>query len=340
MTQQPPEDRRKGRELSRRVPATPTNQPLPQRVTPQTGPVVPSDPDGLYDMKVAPGDPFVRAAYDRTTRATKGLGGNVPQPSEGTDSLAIHQQAKRSRSLTFTVQGTMWRAGFAKEYGQTPVGQASGDPVPAPRTKVAPGEVIVKPADPAYEKVFRELIPAALLDAADRMYGMVHVLQEVHLYYFPRDEGATTGIMAVYADGPASRRHLLYLQTNIKHASPAILDQMEKTFAAAVPKAREAGAGVSQQDFWKEFEKSVYQVKATFRNSELRKQGARTGQQITSGLKKAGDRVDRAISHTRTLEQAIPEVASLPMRGILAIAQGVSGALVRLIQSTDRMFRR
>lgn len=326
---QPP---RRRRELQKRVPGA-TNPPAPRLTTPPTGPVGPIDPGDIADLKIAPGDPFIRAAYDRTNRATSNLKGTAQ--GESTDSLAIHRQAKKASSLTFTVQGTLWKAGFAKDFIQTPPGQVAQENTLTPRAGQDPSQIVIREADPAYELVFRELVPKALLAAADRMYGLVSVLQGVYLYYFPRDEGATTGILAAYGDGNASRRHLLYLQTNIRHASPLILDQMEKTFASAIPKAKSNQKGVDM-DFWKEFERSVYQVKATFHGSKIRQEGLKVKTQLTSSLKEAGNRVDEVVRRTSVFEEYLPIIASAPIRMLLGAVQGLANLLVKLIGLADR----
>lgn len=322
-----------------RFPARPEDGDLPPRVTPappRTGPI---NPDDLYDLQLGPGDPYVRAAFNRIGRPAPG-GTAALRDSDGTDSLMIAKTAKRSRAMNFTVQGIVWKAGFAKELEQTPLGQASRWKVLPPQAVAEPAGAILRHVDPGIEQVFRELIPPALLDAGDRMYGIVRKLVQITIFYFPRDEGATAGVMAHYGDGPAARSHYLYLQTNIKKADPAVLDQILQTFQLAVPKAEAQGPKAKPVDFWQELDRSLYQIRATYQTSALHQNSTKAKAQATRGLKVAGDRLENALSVFDRLEQGIIWLAALPVRGLIGLTRGVTRFMVNVIQASDRMFRR
>jgi hypothetical protein len=312
---------------------------MPPRVTPQAPRTGPINPDDLYDLQLGPGDPYVRAAFNRISRQNPG-GTAALRDTDGTDSLMIAKTAKRSRAMNFTVQGIVWKAGFAKELEQTPLGQASRWKVLPPQAVSEPGGAILRHVDASVEQVFRELIPPALLDAGDRMYGIVRKLIQISIFYFPRDEGATAGVIAHYGDGPAARRHYLYLQTNIKKADPAVLDQILQTFQMAVPKAEAQGQQPKPVDFWQEFERSMYQIRATYQTSALHQNSAKAKAQATRSLKVAGDRLESALSVFDRIEQGILWLAALPARGLIGFTRGLTRAMVRIIQASDRMFRR
>ncbi|MGE5708485.1 MAG: hypothetical protein ACM3YO_09140 [Bacteroidota bacterium] len=306
-------------------------EPLPRVVKP-TVPLSSVSPEELLDMKVAPGDPYIKAAFERINRPaapTKML------ESGGPDALSIQKAAKRSRSLTFTVQGIMWRAGFAKDLSQTPLGQYTKLAILPKKELHDPNLCIIRPVSAEFEPVFRALIPQALLEACEKMYGLVRILDSTALIYFPRDDGATAGILASYSDGPASRSHILYLQTNIKNASPTVLDQIYKTFEAALPKAKELQQRPQEADVWKEMEKAVLQVKATFRNSSISQNGRKVRSQVRSGLHSAGKAADTAIAQVDRVGKFFEWFFSLPLRGMLWCVKRFSNFLVWLINSMD-----
>lgn len=322
-----------------RFPQRPEDGDLPPRVTPPAPRTGPINPDDLYDMQLGPGDPYVRAAFNRIQRQNPG-GSAALRDTDGTDSLMIAKTAKRSRALNFTVQGIVWKAGFAKELEQTPLGQAARWKVLPPQAVSEPGGAILRFVDPSIEQVFRELIPPALLDAGDRMYGIVRKLTQIAIFYFPRDEGATAGVIAHYGDGPAARSHYLYLQTNIKKADPAVLDQILMTFQMAIPKAEAQGQKPKPVDFWQEFERSLYQIRATYQTSALHQNSSKAKAQASQGLKKAGDKLENALSGFDRMEQGLIWLASLPVRGLIAFTRGLTRFMVGIIQASDRLFRR
>lgn len=304
------------------------------KVVKPTRPLSSVSPEEMADMKVAPGDPYIKAAFDRLNRPapTKLL-----RDSGGTDSLVIEKAAKRSRSLTFSVQGIMWRAGFAKDLSQTPLGQYTRL-VKLPTTPLQdPNGAIIRPIGMEFEPVFRELVPPQLISACEKMYGIVRMLEKTSLFYFPRDEGATAGIMAYYGDGAASRSHILYLQTNIKNASPTVLDQIQKTFEAALPKAKEIAQRSSQVDFWKEMERSLYQVRATFHASGISKGSHRMKSGLKAGMKSVNSGIDQAFNVAEEAGKLLDIVLSFPSRGLLALIKGFSRFLIWIITGLDRL---
>lgn len=315
--------------------------PLPQRVVPQNM-TRPIDPDEVYDMQLGPGDSVVQAAYNRTSRHTTFLGPATARPGvaeDGTDALMLRKVAKRSRSLTFTVQGILWRAGFAPDLAQTPLGQGSPFRRILDTETVAPSGAILRPVDFSYEMVFRELIPRPLLEQCDQMYGMVRRLERIAFYYFPAGEGATAGVVALYAEQPASRAHVLYLQTNIKNASPTVLDQIQKTFQAAVPRAMEAAKEATPGDFWQELDRSMYQVTATFKNSVLGGNARAATTTLQRSAKQAGATAAKAVSIVDVVNKGFDAVARVPARVGVAVVRGFTRMMVGSIERIDKLLR-
>lgn len=299
-------------------------------------------PNDLEDLTLAPGDPFVKAAYDRVNKTTRQLNGSLGDAvadASGSDALMIRKLSKRSRVMTFQVMGIVWKAGFAKELAQAPPGAPLGLRE-LPEVEVKEAGVILRPVDVGLEAVLRELIPPALLTEAERMYGLTRVLSALALYFVPRDDGALAGIVATYTDGPTSRRHVLYLQTHVRKADPAVLEQMRATFEAAVPRTEAAKLGPDQQDFWSELERSLYAVKATYKTSALAESSTRVAASVTTGLRRTGDGVEQAMAAVGKAGDGLEWVLRLPVRGMVWLMQGASHLLVGAIQLFDRMLRR
>jgi len=178
------------------------------------------------------------------------------------------------------------------------------------------------------------------MEAADRMYGLTRVVNQVFLYFVPREEGALTGIIAHYGDGPTSRSHYMFLQTTIRRADPAVLDQIHQTFQLALPKAQEDAKVQSQTDFWHELERSLYQVRATYRSSALHENSEKVKTQLTTGLQKTGAGVDKALGAVDKAGERLEWIVNMPVRGLIKMMQGMTSGLVALIRLSDRFMGR
>lgn len=329
---------RRGRGDKDRQPQGPPAQGLPQRVQPQqlTRPI---KPDEVGDARIGPGDSVVQAAYARTTAGTSDLmpgPRTPPEAGDRTDALMLRKTAKWARSLTFSVQGITWRAGFAPDLIMTPVGQATPFRQLADQEAQAPTGAILRPVGRDHELVFRALVPPHLLEQAAQMFGAPPRLERIALYYFPSGEGATAGIVASYGQQATSRPHVLYLQTSIRQPSPSVLDQIARTFEAAIPRAREAAARPATGTFTEELGKAMTRVEASLRNSDMarRARAARVGAWQWSQM--AGQGVDQAVGAFDRMVLALMGLGRVPARWAISAIRAISGVLVRTIESVDR----
>ena len=314
----------------------------PRIVVPSVKPPKPPNPNDLEDMRLAPGDPVIKAAYDRVGKKTGVLTGTLGaaiQDVDGSDALMIHKLAKRSRVMTFQVQGIIWKAGFSKQLIQTPMGAALNlNDLPKQEFKAA--GTIIKPVEPSLEAVLRELIPSVLVAAGNKMYGHTRELLHLSLFMVPREDGAITGMIAHYGDGPTSRSHYLYLQTSVRRADPIILEQVHQTFVAALPMTQKTVTPTTPRDFWQELERSLYQVKATYRTSALHEGKENLKAQLTAGFQKTGNQMDKAMLKMDKFADRAEWLLGLPVRGLIWVIQGASNLLVGMIQGFDRMAKR
>ncbi len=327
MAQVPRKSRRKKPQAAQESPTPVTPEPVP----------MPRTVEELLDHTMAPGDPYVQAAFDRASKTTAPLGG-ASVGTEGPDSLLVQRRTRRSRVMSFEVHGIVWKAGFTKDLSQTPLGSALGLHE-LPKGDWSSGGHVIRTIDPALEAVLHELPPAALLDASEVMYGRSRVLQQLALYYMPREGTALAGAIAIYGDGPTSRRHCLFLQTAIKRADPRVLDQMLATFQAALPIQQAEPSAGPPPDFWRELERSWFEVKATYRTSALGQGSEKVKQQVTQGLGQTTRQIDRAIvamdrAGTRLVR------ANLGTRILIGLTQGITGSLNGFIRLTDSLLGR
>jgi len=327
MAQAPRKSRRKKPQAAQETPApvTPEAKPLPRTV------------EELLDHTVAPGDPFVQAAFDRASKTSAPLGG-ASVGTDGPDSLLVQRRTRRSRVMSFEVHGIVWKAGFTKELSQTPLGATLGL-TELPGGDGATGGAIIRMIDSGLEAVLHELPPAALLEACELMYGRTRVLQQLALYYLPREGAALTGAIAVYGDGPTSRRHCLFLQTAIKRPDPRVLDQMLATFQAALPLQQAAPLQGPPPDFWKELERSWFEVRATYRTSALGQGSEKVKQQVTQQFDQTTRQIDRAIvAMDRAGDRLVR--ANLGSRFLIGLTHGITGSLNGFIRLTDSLLGR
>jgi hypothetical protein len=308
-----------------------TERSVPEAVKPgQTQPFDPED----FNALIPAADPVVQAAYGRT--------GTLPvrpimNRDGGTDALVIQKVAKQTRVLNFRVEGIHWRAGFAPEVGQTPLGQFHQDPHPPQREVQTGTGFVLRPVEPELELVLRDIVPPNLLKLEEDMFARQRQLAGAYLYFIPHATGAVAGMVAWYVQGQDTRAHLLYIQTEIKRADPRILDEMHKTFRASLVARAQVGNAPRPFDFWAEVRDATAQVESTLRNSSIGR--GEVSRRVNDAREQAEDKLYRNISGGlgrlgslgRTLFVRVPQVALAGSVKILS-----RGAVV-VIRAVDRM---
>lgn len=301
---------------------------------PPTRPLNTQDADAL----VPAADAIVKSAYGRT-----GALPVRPLMDRGeADALVIQKAAKESRVLNFSVDGVHWRAGFAPEIGQTPVGRhLPNSPLPTGPLKDPTGFEI-RPAPTPHERVLRDIIPAMLLQEEERMFGRGREISAFYMYYIPHGSSAIAGACAWYKEIPTGKAHCLYLQTEVKRADPRILDEMAKTFAASAVMVAERGEPRKAFDFWNELQDARSEVQATLKDSAITRNADVVKQRVNKARNQAEDRLYNALMGAleavsnvfRTVFVVIP---------LWVLATGLrtgSGIIVRLIRGVDRGLER
>jgi hypothetical protein len=243
-----------------------------ERLAPETvrpGATRPLATHELSEM-VPAADPVVRSAYART-----GSMPDRPSLAQGrNDALTIQKGTRLTRVLSFEVEGVHWKAGFAPDIRQTPLGQYVPVEIPPENEVLSGNGFVLRPVENDLESVLRELMPAKLLAAGEAIFGPRHDLSHIYLYYIPQAKGATIGILAWYLAAVHAKAHMIYLQTDIKQGDVRVLHEMHKTFRASLIAKGPAGSKSQPFEFWRELHLASTELEATFKGSTLAKNSA------------------------------------------------------------------
>ncbi|MEB3285410.1 MAG: hypothetical protein VKN33_09010 [Candidatus Sericytochromatia bacterium] len=308
-----------------------TERPNDARVSgPPTRPLNTQDVDAL----VPAADAIVKSAYGRT-----GALPVRPLIDRGdTDALVIQKAAKEARVLNFSVDGVHWRAGFALEVSQTPVGRhLSKDSLPTEAEK-SPTGFQIRPAPTTQEKVLRDIIPSMLLQEEERMFGRGREILGFYLYYIPHGTTAVAGACAFYRETPTGKAHSLYLQTEVKRADPRILDEMAKTFAASAVIVEERGEPRKNFNFWNELHDARSEVRATLKESSISRNADVVKQRVHHARNAAENRVYYALSDGLEMIANLVKVVftEWPLRLLAGVLRVGSHLIIRAIRGVDR----
>jgi hypothetical protein len=262
--------------------------------------------------------------------------------SRDSETLVIQKAAKEARVLNFSVDGVHWRAGFALELSQTPVGRhLPNSPLPTGPLK-SPTGFEVRPAPVAHERVLRDIIPAVLLQEEERMFGRGREISGFCLYYIPHGNSAVAGACAWYKETPTCKAHSMYLQTEIKRADPRILDEMAKTFAASAVIVAERGEPHKPFDFWHELQDARSEVQASLKDSAITRNADVMKQRVSQARNQAEDRVYQglmgAMEGVANVFQAVFVV--FPLWLLANFLRVGSALIVRVIRGVDRSLER
>jgi hypothetical protein len=304
----------------------------PLRPGPPTRPLSPDELDGL----VPAADGVVNSAYGRT--------GVLPvrplmQRGDGqTDALVIQRATREARVLNFTVDGIQWRAGFAPELSQTPVGRHVKVFDPPPGSVTDPTGFELRPATTDHERVLRDIIPAPLLHQEEMMFGQGQAVSNFYLYYIPSGKTAVAGACVTYGSSALGKPHVLYLQTEIKKADPRILDEMAKTFGASAVALTARSPGTRPFDFWRELQEARAEVRQTLQTSALGRNAGVVKDRMAQARESAEDTLYNAL--LRTFDQLGTWLRAifvrLPLRLVAGTVRIASTAFVGAVQRLDR----
>lgn len=308
----------------RAIPATVKPEPPPQ-------PFDPGDTNAL----IPAADTVVKAAYGRT--------GMLPvrpvmnRGDGGTDALVIQKGAKQTRVLNFRVEGIHWRAGFAPEVGQTPLGQYVQDLIPPDREIQTGTGFVFRPVEADLESVLRDIVPISLLKLEEEMFGRTRELGRAYLYYIPHANGATAGMVAWYTLHPLGKAHLVYLQTEIKRADVRILDEMYKTFKASFVARGQAPSTTRPVSFWQELADATTTVEVTLRQSALGR--GEVKQRVMDARNQVEDKLYHGINKNlgRVGDLGLKVFVELPQVALARVVRVGGRWLVRAINAADRL---
>ncbi|MEB3220976.1 MAG: hypothetical protein VKS61_02765 [Candidatus Sericytochromatia bacterium] len=293
------------------------------------------NPDEL-DALVPAADGIVTSAYGRT-----GALPSRPLMHRGdghTDALVIQRATREARVLNFTVDNIQWRAGFAPQLAQTPVGRHVKVLDPLPGATSDPTGFELRPGDVTHDRVLRDIIPRPLLQQEELMFGSGQEAVAFYLYYIPSGKTAVAGACVIYGASALGKGHALYLQTEVKRADPRILDEMARTFAASSVAMAHQAPDARAFDFWRELQEARADVRQTLQDSSLGRNAGAVRERVAQARESAEYRAYNALMRTfdRLGSWGYTLAVALPQRVLAGVVKGASGAFVAAVRGLDR----
>lgn len=333
----------------------------PQRVVTahlnQTVPLTPDDFDD--DTMIAPGKRFIGQVYHQTGQIKKELPPvhqSVAESSSGTDTLALLSASNRSgQTISFKVKGIPWRAGFSKDFAQTPLGHAIHPMELPPRNTEIPEAlkkmgIVIRTVNPRLQVVLSQLLPAAFRKDAHKLRGGCDKLRHLAIFYLPNPQSSSVGFMHEFAPAKGNDRFFLYIQTSVGKAPVAILDDVLKTLEAGLPEGETANdidyeeleedlPVTADFDFNSEVKQSMQEVYNTFRSSMVVHGANQSAAHMRTWWEDLLKLMDRGLSRIIRVMTAIVLAlgTSWPMRLIAGAIRLLAMGVVQIVYGFNRV---
>lgn len=334
---------------------------VPQRViTAQMNPMDPFTEDDIDDETIiAPSRQVIGAAYKDTAQArTQPSFKPVAESNTGDDVLALQTSENRNvETISFKVKGIQWRAGFAEELSNTPLGHAI-HPVPLPGYKEEIPEslkkagIVIRPVNPRLRVVLNQLLPPDFRKKVAQLRKKTDRLKLLAIFYLPGTPSSHVGFIHEFVGSKSQFKFYLYIQTSVGKAPVAILDEVLKTLEAGLPEGEKASDldeyEVAEEeedlpevevDFAKEVEQAMKQASDTFNNS-IMVYGVRQANRVVKDWSMELIRlVDKGIARAiRMATWVVIQLANSPIiRALAASIQLTSKVIVNLIWGLNRV---
>lgn len=334
----------------------------PERVI--TANMTPSDPFQPEDIDdetvIAPGKRFIGHAYQNTAQPAQVAQASplqVAESSGGTDVLALASAKQRSgQTVSFKVKGIQWRAGYSKDFTQTPLGHAI-QPHPLPMRETDPPDalvrmgVVIRTVNPRLQVVLGQLLPSAFRQEMKKTRGKAEKLRHLAIFYLPNPQAAVVGFVHEYVQPKGQGNPFyLYVQTTVGKAPVGILDEVLRTLEAGLPEGEKAtdlsyddededDLPEKEFDFSSEISQSMAQVRSTFKSSlvahSYRKSVVWWEQALMSVIRFSDWVIARIIRGITVLIILVGN--SLPIRALAAVISGIGGMLVRVVWGINKV---
>ncbi|MBC7542033.1 MAG: hypothetical protein H7338_04810 [Candidatus Sericytochromatia bacterium] len=333
----------------------------PERVI--TADMMPTDPFQPEDIDdetmIAPGKRMIGNAYANTAQPkllAQASPTQVAESAGGTDVLALASANQRSgQTVSFKVKGISWRAGFSKDFAQTPLGHAI-HPHPLPLRETDPPEalvrmgVVIRTVNPRLQVVLGQLLPGAFRKELTRARGKADKLRHLAIFYLPNPQAAAVGFVHEYVQAKNPNNiFYLYVQTTVGKAPVGILDEVLRTLEAGLPEGEKSDdleydedddddLPEKEFDFSSEIEQSMAQVRSTFKSSMMVHSYRRSTQWMQTLMMTLIRFSDWIIARViRGVTVVIILVGnSWPIRFIAAIIAGIGTGIIRTVWAINR----
>jgi len=334
---------------------------VPQRViAAQMNPMDPFTEDDIDDETlIAPSRQVIGTAYKDTAQTrTQPSFRSVAESNTGDDTLALQSSENRNvQTVSFKVKGIQWRAGFAAELSNTPLGHAI-HPAPLPAYKdeipesLKKAGIVIRPVNPRLRVVLNQLLPPDFRKKVAQQRKKTDRMKLLAIFYLPGTPSSHVGFIHEFTGSKSNFKFYLYIQTSVGKAPVAILDEVLKTLEAGLPEGEKASDldeyEVAEEDddlpevevdFAGEVEQAMKQAGDTFNNS-IMVYGARQANRVVKDWSMELIRlVDKGIARSiRMATWFIVQLAnSKIIRAMAASIQFVSKGLVSIIWGVNKV---
>lgn len=334
---------------------------VPQRVVAANlNPVDPYTEDDIDDdTLIAPSKNVIGTAYKDTAKPdAQPRFKSIAESSGGDDTLALQSSDNRNvQTVSFKVKGIQWRAGFASELNNTPLGHAI-HPTPLPGYKdeipesLKKAGIVLRPVNPRLRVVLNQLLPPDFRKKVSQQRKKTDRMKLLAIFYLPGTPSSHVGFIHEFIGSKSKYKFYLFIQTSVGKAPVAILDEVLKTLEAGLPEGEKATdleeyeAAEEEDDLPEidfdlasEVESAMKQAGDTFNNSVM-VYGARQANRVVKDWSLELVRiVDKGIARViRMMTWCVVMLAnSRIIRGMAAVTQFASKGIVKFIWALNKV---
>lgn len=222
---------------------------VPQRVVAaQLNQLDPFTEDDIDDETlIAPSRHVIGSAYKETAKPDAQPSFKpVAESNSGDDRLSLQSADNRHvQTVSFKVKGIQWRAGFADNLSNTPLGHAihpNGLPsykgeIPESLKKAG---IVIRPVNPRLRVVLNQLLPPDFRKKVAQQRKKTDRMRLLAIFYLPGTPSSHVGFIHEFIGSKSNFKFYLYIQTSVGKAPVAILDEVLKTLEAGLPEGEKA----------------------------------------------------------------------------------------------------
>lgn len=307
---------------------------VPQRViASQMNQVDPFTEDDIDDETlIAPSRQIIGTAYKDTAQPEKQPSFRpVAESNSGDDILSLQSSDNRNvQTVSFKVKGIQWRAGFADNLANTPLGHAIHpntlpsykEDVPESLKKAG---IVIRPVNPRLRVVLNQLLPPDFRKRVSQQRKKTDRMRLLAIFYLPGTPSSHVGFIHEFVGSKSNFKFYLYIQTSVGKAPVAILDEVLKTLEAGLPEGEKA-ADLDEYEVAEE-EEDMPEVEFDFAG------------EVQTAMKQAGDTLNNSImvygarQVNRVARDWSLELIRIVDRGIARVIRGMTWFVIQLANS-------